>query len=428
MFKFNSVPAYSIGKARPKHHDDSLPGPGAYNTNKLIDIKEKHVGTTVLYKPSTSKSVSKTNEIGPGAYNVNMKGHVKGYYHGKSKGDRQILKNNDTPGPGQYNYDQFIQKFTKSNHVVFDKTKKNRQDTSLPVGPGQYDTQKYTMFEGKNKAWSFNKAKNTKDNENTIPGPGSYNSQKYYDSRDKGPGFSLTKASKFKGLKNNTPGPGMYNNEIRAFSNRGHHFPKSQEKAKIEEIPGPGHYDPNVNKLKDKAPGIKFEKTDKLNKIQNIPGPGQYENKLSAFTSKGAIFNKSKRENTRNDDKPAPGHYNIPLIDKPIGIVFDKQAVRNFKINSIPGPGQYNYEEKHKAKFALPKASKKTETNEVPGPGHYNTKFDDWNKRVPGFDRTGRLGKENTLPVGPGHYNIPHSIPDVPKYNYPDVSQRKIHI
>ena len=33
---------------------------------------------------------------------------------------------------------------------------------------------------------------------------------------------------------------------------------------------------------------------------------------------------------------------------------------------------------------------------------------------------------KNRNSVGPGDYNIPSTIPDVPKYNYPDNSHRKI--
>ena len=428
MFKFNSVPAYSIGKSRNKQKDESLPGPGAYDTTKLINIKEKHMGTTVVYKTSKSKSKQQINDIGPGSYNVKFKDHVKGYYNGKSKGDRDIIKSKDIPGPGQYNYDQAMQKLIKSNGIAFERSKKDTGNSILPLGPGQYDTQKYTMFDGKKNAWSFKKEKHRTNKDDAGPGPGAYNYQKYYESRDSGHAYSLQKTSKFTKADFNTPGPGMYNNGIRAITSKGVYFPRSQEKHKIEDIPGPGHYNTNFDKFKTKAPGYKFTKTDNLNKLENLPGPGQYKDSRTAFTSKGNIFNKSKRYSNRIEDKPAPGQYNVPPIEKPKGLIFDKQPVRTNRLEQIPGPGQYNYKEKQQYRFALPRASNNTKTNDGPGPAQYNVKFDDWNKRVPAFDRTGRGGKENAAPIGPGHYDIPYSIPDVPKYNYPDMQHRKIHL
>lgn len=428
MFKFNSVPAYSIGKARPKNQDETFPGPGAYDTSKLIDIKEKHVGTTVVYKPSKSKPNMKLNDVGPGAYDINIKNHVKGFYNGKSKGDRNIAKGNDVPGPGQYNYDQVILKLTKANGVVFDRSKKETGTNSLPLGPGQYATEKYTMFEGKNKAWSFNKARNSAKYDKDVPGPGTYDYSKSFELRKGGAGFSLPRAPKTNRNDSKTPGPGMYNNNVGALTSKGYHFPKSQEKINNENLPGPGHYNPSVDKLKTKAPGFKFDKNDKVDKLENIPGPGQYDNRITALTSKGSKFNKSRRYKNIQTEVPPPGQYDVRPIDKAPGVVFDKCPVRLQQVNTNPGPGQYDYQEKHKIKFALPKATIKDGPNEVPGPGHYDTKFDDWNKRVPAFDKTSRLGKENAIHLGPGHYNIPHSIPDVPRYNYPDVQQRKIHI
>lgn len=428
MFKFNSVPAYSIGKARPKQPEESLPGPGAYDTTKLLDIKQKHVGTTVIYKPSNSKSARKLNDIGPGAYDVNLKSHIKGYYNDKSKNEKGNKYINEAPGPGQYDTEKVLQNLKKTNGIVFDRSKKDVGQTSLPIGPGSYSTDKYTAFNGKNKAWSFNKAMYNDKMDREIPGPAAYSYEKYLDMRDKKGGFSLSKTSRYDKFDNKAPGPGTYNNNVRAITNKGCYFPKSQEEDKKENIPGPGHYNPNVDKFKTKAHGIKFEKTSKLDKTETIPGPGQYNDKITAFNSKGPKFNKSKRYNNKNDDLPAPGQYNTKLMEKTTGVIFDKRHGRLESLNPTPGPGQYNYQEKHKAKFALVKAKYKNEPNEIPGPGHYNAQFDDWKKRVPAFDKTGRLDKDNSVPIGPGHYNIPHSIPDVPKYNYPDIQQRKIHI
>ena len=90
-------------------------------------------------------------------------------------------------------------------------------------------------------------------------------------------------------LPQNTPGPTAYSQlypkppEQRAFSNDGYSFPKEGEKGghggflKISANPGPGNYNPQLQKSGTSKPML-GGKTDPLrDKDSGVPGPGKYD-------------------------------------------------------------------------------------------------------------------------------------------------------
>lgn len=61
-----------------------------------------------------------------------------------------------------------------------------------------------------------------------------------------------------------------------------------------------------------------------------------------------------------------------------------------------------------------------------PGPGAYQKGTGKGSGFSFGKDRRDKIAVEKS--VGPGMYDIPHSIPDVCRWNYPAKDQRKIHL
>ncbi len=63
----------------------------------------------------------------------------------------------------------------------------------------------------------------------------------------------------------------------------------------------------------------------------------------------------------------------------------------------------------------------------TPGPTDYSMCLKTLSKKGGLFKKFKKKEKENSR-IGPGNYNIPATIPDVAKFNYPDMSKRKIKI
>lgn len=68
--------------------------------------------------------------------------------------------------------------------------------------------------------------------------------------------------------------------------------------------------------------------------------------------------------------------------------------------------------------------------NGVPGPGTYESSPD---KKFAGdakysFGKQARGAEPKKGTMGPGDYDIPHSIPDVAHYNYPALNHRKLQV
>lgn len=104
-------------------------------------------------------------------------------------------------------------------------------------------------------------------------------------------------------------------------------------------------------------------------------------------------------------------------------------------IEKLPGPGQYSnelpatlnkYRNNSGFRFSKEKKCEYKIPKDIPGPSEYMTK-ENFNTLGGKFGREAklRLTFDNEIP-GPGCYDIPHSIPSVPKHNYPQSEKRKI--
>lgn len=136
------------------------------------------------------------------------------------------------------------------------------------------------------------------------------------------------------------------------------------------EIPGPGAYNDvdAFQRLSSAKGGIKFGKSSAHAHANDIPGPGAYtqDSPLVKGGGGGIRFGKDPRDHLNKDDKPGPGAYDVGS-----GV--------------ISGPT---------AKYTFSKAPR---------------------------DK----GRKDETPF---YYDVPHTIPDVAKYNYPPEPKRKIHL
>lgn len=172
--------------------------------------------------------------------------------------------------------------------------------------------------------------------------------------------------------KSEIPGPGAYDQNFKALekqTGKGFVSKLGRQGLRGSEIPGPGAYDDETafKRLSSAKGGAKFPKSQTIDPRSDIPGPGAYNGDPTVVSkSTGGIkFGHEPRDRQLRDEKPGPGAYDI-----------DTKVLKG------------------EAKWSFGKAP-----------------------------RTKDLKDD-----GPGHYEIPHSIPDVARYNYPAVDKRKIHL
>lgn len=172
--------------------------------------------------------------------------------------------------------------------------------------------------------------------------------------------------------KSDIPGPGAYDQNFKVLekqTGKGFMSKLGREGMKGSEIPGPGAYDDETafKRLSSAKGGNKFPKSQTHDAKSEFPGPGAYNGDSTVVTKSngGVKFGHELRDRRYNDQKPGPGAYDV-----------DPKVLKG------------------DAKWSFGKAP-----------------------------RTKDLKDD-----GPGHYEIPHSIPDVAKYNYPSMDKRKIHL
>lgn len=219
----------------------------------------------------------------------------------------------------------------------------------------------------------------------SVPGPG------HYDPTLKSPQLltPFPKSEKFAPIKGNAPGPGAY--EARPVIGEGPKasiHPRHENKYETE-VPGPGHYDPNL-----KSPQLltHFPKSEKFAPIKSdAPGPGAYEARPAIGEGPKASIH-PRHENRYDSDVPGPGYYEpVNPKHKLVPIHFSKAPKDQSYGKNIPGPGEYNPLQKEG------------------GPS--------WSFKAPGRDGLAResVGSEGRMSArydspGPGYYDINQSL------------------
>lgn len=439
MFKYSHVPAYSFGKSGKPDCNVNIPGPGAYDPQKADHMIRKVDQTSVKIKMGRDYNNKGVNQVGPGQYdpkNDNWKPMLGKFTHA----ERGRQSDNKVPGPGMYDFESTEDKLkNERTNVVFGKAIRGRADQEQGPGPGTYEcTETPARVERYRAQSGYKWDKSQREGmyrKSEVPGPGAYEAKPEYVLETTGKSYSLGKGSrKCPVLGVGIPGPGAYDlNEMALSSNI--KFGKKQrmnlDLVKGNE-PGPGQY--NVDQAFTKltgTQGVKFLKSSFHCKENAVPGPGNYDPKVTALEKRGVAMNKAPRGKLTESGVPGPGQYdnNLDLSVKVARVKFGKEMRGNSLVNKVPGPGAYETSiNEDKPTFKMGKAVRlKDYKNEQPGPGQYDTDGKAWDKHFPKFGNANAVpGKTNE--VGPGMYSVPHSIPDVPRFNYPSLEKRKIKI
>ena len=134
IWKYSSVPAWSMGPRRRSDLGNANPGPGNYDWDgEAIKVKNKDPAWG-FGKQQRGGNVGNANP-GPGTYDGSGQGRIKGGYLGdKGASDRRM----NVPGPGAYDANSIPMK--QKNAPKY--TMRGRGAAGAPgdnPGPGQYD-------------------------------------------------------------------------------------------------------------------------------------------------------------------------------------------------------------------------------------------------------------------------------------------------
>jgi hypothetical protein len=190
-----------------------------------------------------------------------------------------------------------------------DDTFINNRSKNTP-GPGNYDINLKN-----NGGWKFGQDERLKYKAAATPGPGAYNDEKSK-ILDNTPHWKIGSSGRDDGNYLNktqiqNPGPGTYN--YSPVKNSGIKFGKDDRLKGYKSVtPGPGQYNADETKIRDKTPGWKLgsaERDDAFNlkHSQDIPGPGNYD--INLKNNGGWKFGKDEKLKQFKTITPGPGAY-----------------------------------------------------------------------------------------------------------------------
>jgi Sperm-tail PG-rich repeat len=451
--KFRSDPAFSFGQRQSV--DDKLkkniPGPGAY-TEVLDTFKARGVITWRSRKKGRIEESGLINNLetpGPGTYKVNA-GALRTNTGVCISGRKEEKGDFESPGPGHY--DAKHQKKYSPAFSFLSKASGAGHPTYLDdPGPSDYNPRDTLVKERQPGIRIANEvSRKMVQNQETLPGPGpgNYNLKEDELFRKIGAKFTTEKRDKPSNSEQ-TPGPGTY--EAKTTSKLGDLFGrepsgKAARGASLKwrtritrsdtEVPGVGSYNmDSYGKTGKGCQGIIIGKEGSAaskNLTDSGVGPGQYQPKFDAIFRKGgtAIIS-GKTELDLNEDTPGPGHYSFDLGNKKgRNVVFGGSRTNaGFKTTGwdTPAPGSYEpsvklVRERHQT-AVMGKSTRNEGLNssmhESPGPGAYKVRNSSLGVKNRGVSFGHALRDERKLAsseLGPGHYNLSSTIPNVPKY------------
>jgi hypothetical protein len=325
---------HSFGKGRRKGvmdpHAESVPGPGAYDTNTAISPKHRRPPSASFGSAARMEledAFGRASTPGPGGYDPNpyQRSQSPAHSFGKSKKDDYSGRSRPvSPGPNAYrpNYDVAMSN-TVTGPTSFGKAPRPKIYNEKSGGPSVYDyspQQKHST-----PSYSFSKSKSPMKRETVSPGPSFY-APNHDTIKSHNPAYSFS-TSKRSGNKDRSksPGPDSYNisksyNYINgqksgaSFGTAKRNGPGSRSAS-----PGPGQYTTDV---KNPRGAVSFSKDRRFSyhgsrSSASSPGPGQYsaENSYNALNrSESPSFTKQKRSHSSASRTPGPADY-YPSVD-----------------------------------------------------------------------------------------------------------------
>lgn len=259
------------------------PGPGAYNVQDKSSARRANSARRISSVKESDKDPSENAPKG---------GELKHHFWAekeapaassafKSRTQRNIWgKPSNTPSPAVYQKNE--SKRPKSSAVAFGKRTPRFQEVENDVpGPGQYNVDNYRwVTEGPSTA---RKATNKEFDGNGIPGPGTYEAPSVW-SKKKRPPSSIfaSKVPRYGSDETITPSPAEYmvkipeNNKTVAIHTSRLGKTKNFMMLPSKDTPSPAeHYSPKPFSQK---PGISFPHDERFGPPrEDIPGPGTYK-------------------------------------------------------------------------------------------------------------------------------------------------------
>jgi len=392
--------AYSLqgryGRDAMSKENCQKPAPGAYNP--IYDlVLPFSPGKTIAGK---RKEASDSCEPGPGSYNYQLDRGLA--FSMKGKNWIENTKSCGEPGPNTYNPDYKVVKENQPGKTIAGK--RNEKHCEDGPGPGAY----LIKFNENGKGWTI--AHRPKTSEcSTQPGPGAYDLKSTIGDK---PGKTIAGKRNEPALCDITPGPGLYNPELDkgiAYSIQGRHFQDHEQNENMKK-PGPNTYNPNVDLVHPHHPGKSIGRKPYQKNYDCGPGPGAYRFYDKENEGKGwTIAGRPKTADSVRSPGPAAYEIGTTIFDKPGKTIAGKLETKPQELG--PGPGQYNpkldpgiaytiqgkYKDNHEANENMSK----------PGPNSY---FPDINPVKPHYPGKSIAGKPNSIEKcddvpGPGMYN-----------------------
>ena len=391
--RFSYLPTRKFG-TEPRAEfapDNKYPGPGSYSHQEFISPSKK---------TKTERSLKKDTE--------------------KEKSDKKT----DIPGPGSYNPKPVVTNLTYS---MGNKTYALVSERSGEVGPGHYEPN-FKSVSGTRQHKIGNGKRHDSTKGKISPGPGAYSVEKASEPQS----YKFGKGSRSAKVNGgDVPAPGEYNIPgmgEEAKNKMGKTItPRRPVLTKESGAPGPGAYQPKAVQTSVMF-SVGTGKRPSFTKDTGAPGPGAYQpsnpTAKASYSKRSSSFGTSKRPPiAKATSNPGPGEYGYEKSYGSAKYSFAGKKPDPKPVNPVPGPGQYNpeanYTWSNTAHHIIGTGQRsnisKGRPRTIPGPGNYNIsgKADGpyW-----GFAKDQRTKDQEDEDPGPGYYDIPSTIADVPKY------------
>ncbi|CDW84498.1 UNKNOWN [Stylonychia lemnae] len=310
----------------PLADKDNIPGPGKYDTVNKSTSKIKN-------EPSFSIGTGSRADIanlkqkgpipGPGNYQSLDESFLKktapAYGFGSSKREESNEKSKtNILGPGAYDSRSFIGNEGRQNSISpkLDQGFKLRESRNLP-GPGSYDQNQSAQILKNSPSFKIGTSKRSDSvikERMSKPDPTAYSPNDSYTKQTSAKfGFGTGKRKSIADDHIKLPGPGQYALASKAFETQSRFAMgiKVKELSKFS-VPGPGEYDNNSSIVKKNMPSFSISgKTSELKKL-DVPGPGEYTIKEKTIDGPKFSIGTSQRVALKKTEVPGPGAYKLP--------------------------------------------------------------------------------------------------------------------
>lgn len=193
----------------------------------------------------------------------------------------------------------------------------------------------------------FSKEGRDHNDNRKVPGPGSYDYEnavfKYGSRQDPSYGFG-SRVKNPSGL--DVPGPGSYENKSMVYSKIGGIMSREMRNSYADnKTPGPGNYEVDPNKIKEKDPSWSLPKSPRDQMSKSTLGPGAYEHEKNfknlSTVHRGYGFGSDSKLKLEQSYVPGPGQYDGKILESRKSIKMSGR-IENPEGLKVPGPGSYD--------------------------------------------------------------------------------------